>query len=322
MKFNYIYTLALILGVVFFACKKDEVVPVNPYSLLEYSSEDTTVVDTLNKNELASIHEEIFLPKCGFPGCHDGTFEPNFTTISASYSSLVYHPVIKNNAGETFKYRVTPKSAENSVLYERLTNCCFVNTNDRMPQSSIGVALPEGDIARIKTWIDNGAKDVAGNITEEPNSEPVFQYVYAIIDSGFPLKYDTRVVSHDTNRVGGLFYGAMMLDTNMSIVLMSEIKDDKTSIDQLKNGKLLFSYDKDDFSNPLMTVSSVFLNANGGFWYNVFSTTVFPENKEVYMRYYVNDGDHTIDTEFPTNASLDYFKGHWSFVVIKGSNTK
>ncbi|MBK7268515.1 MAG: hypothetical protein IPI07_03030, partial [Flavobacteriales bacterium] len=31
-------------------------------------------------------------------GCHDGTFEPEFRTIASAYNSLVYHPVIANDA--------------------------------------------------------------------------------------------------------------------------------------------------------------------------------------------------------------------------------
>jgi hypothetical protein len=321
MKINKVLVFVLVIGVVFFACKKDEQeVQKNPYDDVVYNVEDSTVVDTLDKNEIASIHKEIFHPKCAVPACHDGSFEPNFSTVVSSYSSLVYHPIDKNNVAETFSYRVVPSNSASSVLYERISNCCFVNTNDRMPQSSIGVALPDDDIARIKAWIDNGAKDISGNIASEPDNEPVFQYVYVIKDEGFPGVWNTRVLSGDTNRVGDIWYGAIILDTNMSVVLTVGVTDDKTDLADLTNMRLLLSYDKDDFSTPLKTINSDYLAFQDGKWYNTFSTSGILENTIVYMRYYINDGKHTDDTEYPADYTPDYFKSYWSFIITAGSD--
>ncbi|MFT6746546.1 MAG: hypothetical protein ACJAZ2_000887 [Glaciecola sp.] len=321
MKINKILLSVFVLGVVIFACKKDEEEVVkNPYDEVVYSVEDTTVVDTLDKNELTSIHKEIFHPKCAVPGCHDGSFEPDFSTVLSSYSTLVYHPIVKNDVAESFTYRVVPGNSASSVLYERISNCCFVNTNDRMPQSSIGVALPDDDIARIKAWIDNGAKDISGKIATEPDNEPVYQYVQAIKDEGFPGVYDTRVLSVDSNRVGEIWYGAMVLDTNMNVVLLTEVIDDKTIAADLINGRLLLSYDKDDFSTPLKTINSDYLAFQDGKWYNTFSTSDILENTIVYMRYYINDGKHTDDTEYPAVYTPDYFKSYWSFIITAGSD--
>lgn len=321
MKINNILLVVFVFGALFFACKKDEeVAEVNPYDGVIYSTIDTTIIDTLNKNEITSIHKDIFQPKCAVPGCHDGSFEPDFTTVSSSYSSLVYHPIIKNNLAGGFTYRVVPSNSDSSVLYERLSNCCFVNTNDRMPQSSIGVALPDDDIARIKAWIDNGAKDISGNTPAEPDNEPVYQYLYATKDEGFPLVASTTVVSEDANRVGGVFYGAMILDTSMSIVIITEVKDDKTAIKDLTNGKLLLSYSKDDFSAPIKSITSEFLNYQNGLWYNLLSTAGLLPNTKVYMRYYINDGKHTLDSEYPSDNTADYFKEYWSFIITPGSH--
>lgn len=309
-----------VFGITFFSCKKEEEPPCNPYDSVDYGKSDSTEADTLGKNEITSIHQDIFHPKCATPGCHDGTFEPDFSTVMSTYSSTVYHPVVKNNAEKSFTYRVLPGKSEKSVLYERISNCCFVNANDRMPQDNIGESLPAEDVARIKAWIDNGAKDIEGETPLEPNSEPVFQFVYAIVDLGFPVVYNTKELSKDSNRVGGVFYGAMLLDTNMNVVLTTKIADDKTAVADLKSGRLLLSYDKDDFSSPIQTAVSSFIDAEGGIWYNTFSTKGITENKTVFMRYYINDGDHLVDTEFPSVTSPEHFKGHWSFVVQPGSN--
>ena len=45
----------------------------------------------------------------------DGSFRPDFRTPD-SYSTLVYHRIIKNNAEESFEYRVIPGNKEESVL--------------------------------------------------------------------------------------------------------------------------------------------------------------------------------------------------------------
>jgi len=321
IKYSNILFLVFIIGIIIISCKKDDELPVsNPYDDVIYSAKDSASIDTLSENELPSIHKEIFHPKCALPGCHDGSFEPDFTTVLSSYSSLVYHPIIKNDVAESYTYRVVPNSSATSVLYARISNCCFVNTNDRMPQSSIGVALPDSDIARIKAWIDTGAKDLSGVIASEPDNEPVFQYLYAIKDEGFPAVYDTRVLSVDSNREGGSFFGPMTLDTNMSVVLLSEITDDKTALKNLVNGTLLFSYDLNDFSNPIKTVTSAYLDIPDGFWYNTFTTTGLLSDTSIYMRYYINDGAHTDDTEYPANYTPDYFKSHWSFVINAGSD--
>ena len=297
------------------ACKKDEVVPENPFDSVDYG-ESTAVVDTLDKNSIASIHNEIFRLKCANPGCHDGSFEPDFRTVMSTYSTLVYHPIVKNNAAKSFTYRVVPLKSAESVLYERITNITFVNQNDRMPQDNIGVGLPADDIARIKAWIDEGAKDFTGVSPLLPNNEPVYQWMYVIKDEGFPTVWDTEVLSEEADRIGGEGQNSIIFTADLSVVLNSEITDDLTPISQLKNARLLFSYDKNDFSSPIKTVTSQYLNyGTGETWYNKFSTTGFLPNKTVYMRYYINDGDQANDSEVPNNDSPNWFKTYWSFII-------
>lgn len=315
---NFLYA-AFVALIIIHACKKEEEeMPVNPYDAVDYSI-DSTSYDTLGEYTIAGIHKDIFQPRCATPGCHDGSFEPNFVTVMSSYSSLVYHPLIKNNAAEDFTYRVVPGNSAMSVLYERITNCCFANTNDRMPQDNIGVPLASEDVARIKKWIDEGAKDMNGNTPAEPDKEPTYQFAYCIIDSGFPLNYTTPVLSETSNRVGGIAYESMIVDTNMGIVVAPDLSDDKTPKQNLINGRLLLSYDKDDFSNPITTSTAIWLGA-ANLWYCKINTAGIPEGTKVYMRYYVNDGQHAQDSEVPHNNSQDWLKLFWSFVVQAGSH--
>ena len=120
--------------------------------------------DTVNPYSFLGIHQNILSDDCGMAGCHDGAFEPDFRTIESAYNTLVWHPIIKNNQAGSFKFRVIPFDTAHSVMYERITNCCFVNKDDRMPQQDIGIPLSDEKIAAIGKWIIEGAKNSYGEI--------------------------------------------------------------------------------------------------------------------------------------------------------------
>jgi hypothetical protein len=114
------------------------------------------------KYSFEALYKEIFDVNCYTSGCHDGNFEPDFTSMSNAYYTLVYHPVKKNSEDERFTYRVLPGSISESLLYERITNCCFLDKDDRMPLLS--KYLNKKEIRRIKKWIKAGAPDWKGNL--------------------------------------------------------------------------------------------------------------------------------------------------------------
>lgn len=121
-----------------------------------------TTFAQVNDMAFITIYKTILSPKCGVPACHDGSFEPNFTTLASSYNTLVNQPIVKNNIQGTFQYRVEPKNVIASELYERVNNCCFVNTNDEMPL--MGNKLTKEELQKIANWIDEGAKHPNGSI--------------------------------------------------------------------------------------------------------------------------------------------------------------
>ena len=314
----YIITVVAILALVISCYKKPTVD--NPFDDVDYLNQNTISND--DKYSLSNIHHKILQPKCGTPGCHDGSFEPDFSTLMSTYSTLVYHPIVKNNAQNSFKYRVIPFNPEESVLYERITNCCFVNNNDRMPQDNIGRSLPAEDIAVIKKWITDGAKDFMGNTSKKPNAEPVVQWYWGIEDKGFPLVWQSKVLTDKNNRVDYLDYGAVILDTHQVFIHIPTISDDETALKDLKNARIVFSTQRDNFTNPIATVNSIFLSVNDGIWYNRIIAKNFPVNTIIYMRYLINDGTRDKDTESPDNFAPSWFKNLWSFKVIPGSHPK
>lgn len=298
----------LAMTITIFACKKDEELPPNPYDSVDYGT-TSPYIDSLNQNSITSIHRDIFLPKCANPGCHDGTFEPDYRTIQSSYSTMVYHRINKNNVEESFTFRVLPFNKEESVLYERITNCCFVNQDDRMPQDNIGVGLPDEDIARIGAWIDEGAKDFTGNTASYPNTEPSFTFFVAI-DTLFATTYQD-------NRVDDIPYNPFILENNLELYVVPLIEDDSTSTANLLNPTLSFSYTADGFDNPdyQITATPIAIPGEGEFMLCRFNTSQFLTDTTVYMRFSCNDGDHPNDTQFPLNSSPEPYKTYWSFTV-------
>lgn len=317
------YILALI-ALVLVACSKDDGdLPTNPYDSIDYG--DGSATDTLDANSITAIHRDIIMPRCATPGCHDGSFEPDFRTVMSTYSTLVFHPIIKNNADGDYQYRVIPYDADNSVLIKRLTVQSFANVDDRMPQDNIGTGLPQASIDRIEAWVNNGAKDPWGNSAVLPNTEPFWQWFWMIDARNWPnIFINPTVLTTPSNQYGGEWYGATIVDTSQSIFISITPQDDSTAVADLQNVRLLFSLDQDDFSNPVATKSTVYYPASGdnlAGYYSLFDIdAAFPTDTTIYMRFYMNDGDHQEDTYYPKSDSYWYYKSVWSIRVVKGSH--
>lgn len=300
----------LVAGLQFVSCKKDKVLPDNPYDKVDYGNTQPRP-DTLDPASLAGLHRNVFVTKCAVHGCHDGNFEPDFRSVQSTFSTLVYAPVVKNNAQESFTFRVIPGDTAGSVLYERITNCCFVNTNDRMPQDNIGTPLPAKDISNIARWIMNGARDINGNSPARPDAEPTFPF-YGVANSTFNVEY-----SAVSNREDSLITNPFRLPSAISnFYFIAFIEDDYTPVAEMKVNKLKLSKKMNDFNNAV-SLNATFYNVpgRGAVWLVNVPAASFNAGEIWYMRYYVNDGYHQQDTEFPKNTSPDYYKTYWSFIV-------
>ena len=294
------------------SCKKkdaSEDAPANPFAKIDYG---TLPVETnLDPNSLVGIHTNILKPKCAVPGCHDGNFEPDFRTPQSSYSTMVYHVIKKNNADSTFVFRVIPYKPSESVLYERITNCCFINQDDRMPQDNIGVPLPTSDVQAIKNWINDGAKDIFGKVALYPNLEPTIGTFFGCVNNPtYSLAY-TRA----ENRKDSIGYNTFYLPKNTNVIFVFTATDDSTATSQLKVNKMKMSLDPDDFSNATSLTASYFVDPQNSFYQISVNTSALPQDTVVYVRYFVNDGDHTNDTQFPTDNLIIQYKTLWSFKV-------
>ena len=164
---SYIMAGILLLA----ACQKEEE---NPFEREEVAPSNPGVA-SIPQGNFAWIHQRILRPSCALSGCHDGSFEPEFRTISGAYNSLVMHPVIANDPQSTFTYRVVPGDVNASFLHERLT--AFVpNTSGIMPlgftEGSDWPANQQAYINAINAWIQGGARDMFGRLPSAGDPQP------------------------------------------------------------------------------------------------------------------------------------------------------
>lgn len=293
--------------VVIHSCKKDPV-PHNPYDDIDYGSTNPTTPP--DPNSIVGIHNNILKTRCAKSGCHDGNFEPDFRTVESSYATLVYHRIVKNSPDSAFTFRVVPYDTAKSVLHERLTNCCFVNQNDRMPQDIIGVPLQQSLVNNIVNWIMGGAKDMFGNVPSYPNTAPKILYYYAT-DPTYTLNY-----AADTNRMDSIFYNPFYVPNNTTLNLVFLVSDDSTTVPNMQVNTLKISTDPDDFSSALSyTATYVYINPTLEFHLATINTATLPNSDTLFMRYFINDGDHPQNTQFPTDNLVLPYKTYWSFFV-------
>ena len=295
---------ALIMSFIMMNCTEDDF-PINPYDGIDYG-DTTLVVDTVSSTSFVKLHRDVLGPSCNVMGCHDGSFEPDFRTVESAYNTLVYHTIIKNNLAEDFTYRVVPGDTALSVLHERLTNCCFVNTNDRMPQDNIGNSLPVADLDAVSAWILEGAKDITGAIPNEPNNLPNVEY--------FMVTNATYDSTYSENRIGGLFYNPFLMPNNEVVNFLLFVDDDKTFPENLLINNLQISEFQDDFSVAIDVPSTLYV-AQYEVWVALFNTAVLQSGKTYFMRYTINDGDNPTNTTYPNNQTSFVYKNMWSFTV-------
>ncbi len=300
--------LSLLIPVIINSCKKDESLPPNPYANIDYG---TTINPTPpDPNSIVGIHTNILQTRCAKSGCHDGNFEPDFRTVQSSYATMVWHGIKKNSADSAFTYRVVPFDTAFSVLYQRITNCCFVNPNDRMPQDNIGVPLPQAQIKNIANWIMAGAKDMLGNTAPSfPNTEPKILYYFAT-NTSYTVNYGDA-----TNRIDSVFYNPFYVPNNSTLNLAFFVKDDSTSVQNMSVHVLKISLKANDFSSAITVPTTYFNIPPNEFYLANINTATLPNSDTLFMRYFVNDGDHANNTQFPTDNLVLPYKTYWSFIV-------
>lgn len=309
------FTLLAAIIIVLSACDQTQVVPDNPFDSIVFPDPPVQAPPP-DSASITGLHQYIFSQSCAVPGCHDGHFEPDFRTVQSSFNSLVFQPVIKNTQDKAFEWRVLPGNAEESWLYNRVT------TDDqrlgRMPLYDN--PLSSGQIEAIRSWIEGGAKDIFGNASTFPNTQPQITSLAAFLDfNGFSVRVDTIRNGNPSNPFGTL--------ANRDMTIYIGVRDDSTAISDLQNMKLRFADDWDDFSNATNLALSYsptpFVvpdyygpgQSESFYWKVTFNTGQFPVNAITFFRLNANDGAHVEDYEFPDDPHPIEFKLFLSFFV-------
>ena len=255
-------------------------------------------VDTANLTGFAALHEKFLEPRCANPACHDGTFEPDFRTVEGSYNTLVYHPVVKNDANGTFEYRVVPGDVNQSWLINRLMTAN--DTLGRMPLYAEPLTWDE--VKEFSDWIMAGAPDARGNLPIEPNEVPRFEWYVAF--SGDMDWNNTRI---DNNRDAWEFPFPAAVDDTIRLVF--RMNDDVTEPSSFPNVKVWLS-DNNSYSNAAS------YNANyltGSYWNLMFPPNTFNVGDTNYFYLEFTDGTHNVMA--PEFDSPWWYKDHCSFYI-------
>ncbi len=289
-----------------FSCKKDEA-PENPYDSINRSVKTTIPVEP-DPNTIIGLHQNIFFPKCANPGCHDGTFEPDYRTVQSTFSTLVYQRVNKVTLDSVKLYseRVIPYNVSNSWLMERLTT----TTSDYMPSN--GLRLSAAEIDNVKNWINAGCPDYNGVLPLKPNLQPNI-IGYVAVDSLTSERIDSI-------RVNNFPLNPFIAQANKSMRILFVATDssdgnEATDPSLFTVKEIHFSTDKNNYNGSSVISATLYLAQFNG-WLVEVPANLWPIGTTVYFRIYVNDGDHPgLNAEFPRLESFDYYKTLYAFYV-------
>ena len=308
----------IVISFVFQACKKDG--EINPYDNPNLNSpEDTTTNYFPDASAFQALHNNIFIPTCANSGCHDGAFEPDFRTIESSYNTLVYQPVIKNDNGNTYEFRVKPSNSDKSILYKRLIED-IDGISGIMPLSAeyntehYWFDHKEEYIQNIKDWIDNGAKDMFGNLPLQPNNIPEMRGAIAFVTG------QNTPLSREMPR--GTIY---VPSSANSIDLWFSVYDDILTPTELSYNKIKFSTSLFNFENKLefslevistpKNETGYYLSASDDFYHKyTLDMSTFNTGDIVFIKIYVKDDVNPV-TEIPSNGSDYNIVKHFTFTV-------
>ncbi len=305
MKFNIKNHTAIALVGVFvfsFGCKKNEIEnPYDSYTTPKLYEEPTLA--SLPSTNFGYLHAAVFKPTCANSGCHDGHFEPDFRTIASAYNNTVYHNVLTNDATNSFTYRIKPGDANKSLLHERLL-VSLPNTSGIMPPvyADEWIVNKLAHINAIKTWINDGAKDMYGNAPVIGNPNPIV--------TGFNV-YDNNNTTTPKQRAPGAGLLPILVPRSQLDFWFS-IQDDITpatsmTVNEVKISTSMFGFDT-VAAQPMSISSAItaddFSGTSTSFTHKLdIDLSSYPANTFLFVRVYVQDADHTSPAENPSDGS-------------------
>ncbi len=297
-----------------FSCQEE----VNPFDFNNNISADNDTLYFTDPTSFSALHNNIFSPTCANSGCHDGTFEPDFRTIESSYNSLVYQPPIKNDANNSFDYRVKPGNSIQSVLYHRLiVDIDGISGIMPLEYEDDWDNNKEEYISNIKDWIDDGAKDMFGNSPVFPNDLPLGRGM-VVFNSGQITNSLNRSSQNET----------VLVPNNLdSVDIWFSITDDILSPNQLTYNKLKVSNSLFNFNNipernlivlnnPISHIGFFSPSISESFYHKyTLDLSTYNIGDIIYIKVYVKDDVNPL-TEIPNNGSPFSFIKYFSLIII------
>lgn len=292
----------------------------NPYDSVDPNTGLPEDLD-IDSASILGLHTYIFSLKCAVPACHDGSFEPDFRTVSSSYNSLVMHPVLKNDAQQSFSVRVNPGDSTSSWLYERIT------TDDpvlgRMPLYDI---LGQKEIKTIARWIQQGAKDIEGSVAEWPAYKTnSFGYLAYLPNQG-NYRLDTARYKNvqiypfyvPKGEQMKIYAGLYNLDQNGDFAAPLDLTEAKMQFsvydpylfDNIQELNLTFSFTP--FNGPYFLNESVQLPY---FYSLTINTSQFDKGDIVYFRIKAKNSQQNNPSLIPGPNSPGFYAPLFSFIV-------
>ena len=304
---NIIISISLITICIYLESCSKEALPINQFGP---NQQDTNKLDTNNYDpySIFSIHKDVLKPTCANSGCHDGNFEPDFRTVESSYFGLINVTPIKSNVSGGFPFRVVPGDASKSMLLQRMT--IDLNGNSGImplalePKSTYNQHKSEY-LQRITKWINDGAKDLAGNLPTAPNFPPNIQGVVFIQGNNILAR-------------PGL-YEAANATAGINTTVYFSLSDDKIDQSQLKNCTINVSANPDSFNvvneKSLNAGPEKFMNDLNGklvkYWYNYELQTSATISLDVlWIRITVTDDVQTV--QLPNENSMFPIKKYFA----------
>lgn len=316
-----IFSIICFSSILLYQCKKDKEV-VNPFDDPNLKAPETQPnIYNPDPNSFVFLYNNIFKPTCANSNCHDGAFEPDFRTITSSYNTLVYAPVIMTSTAHPALYRVTPGNAEASMIKHRLTQIPgagpgtigqgrmpFIDTNYKFSSSG------SSNIQAVINWINNGAKDIFGNAPTIGNKQPRTQG-FQVCNTGSNIR---KQRSHYLE----------ISKTNGPVDLWFSVADDMTAAQDLQLAEVKISKKRYDFNgastyplaytNPgnmyddVTNTSSVLYNYKLS---NIDLATLQADTGFLFVRSYFKDPDHSVPAETPNNGSA-YLINHFVIKIM------
>jgi hypothetical protein len=313
------FAMTMISVFLVLSCKKTD--PTNPYDSIEPVITNTPNLSDIPVNNFAWLHGKIFKPTCANSGCHDGTFEPEFRSISSAYNSLVNHPVISNDSENSFEYRVSPGNASSSLLHARLTTV-LPNSSGMMPlevdEDSDWDDNTSNYIQAITDWINNGAKDMYGQSPASGQSDFPPQIGGVVV---FPEGNTTEPYERDPESVG---ITPILVDA-ASIDIWVQVTDDNTPVGSIGINEFRYA----ESISELDTAPSILYSTGQNLLATDFSGNAvdfghrvtidlsgFVSGTTFFIRSYFDDGVQSQVTEIPGEGSNPYITAIFTIQIL------